>query len=195
MEVDSGLILVAVTPLRTKDVEAKEEQLELFCMDFGENRWYQNCWEEKHKHVACSSSWIRHLLQKLDCLELEKHTMGVCDWIESQTNPHWEIWAFENCNLPPFDPRTIPYWEACLILRDGRQECWNSLGMWQILRITLCSRHQWKISHTSIHRLGECVPPVFVLRFYGPVNPMGSCRAQSVYLTTRLLGRLSPPSG
>ena len=28
-----------------------------------------------------------------------------------------------------------------------------------------------------------------VLRFYGPVNPMGSCRARSVYLTTRLLGR------
>ena len=32
----------------------------------------------------------------------------------------------------------------------------------------------------------------FVLRFYGPVNPMGSCRVQSVYLTTLLLGRLSP---
>ena len=34
-----------------------------------------------------------------------------------------------------------------------------------------------------------------VLRFYGPVNPMRSCRAWSVYLTTRLLGRLSPLSG
>ena len=33
---------------------------------------------------------------------------------------------------------------------------------------------------------------LFVLRFYGPVNPMGSCRARSVYLTTRLLdGRWS----
>ena len=31
---------------------------------------------------------------------------------------------------------------------------------------------------------------LFVLRFYGPVNPMGSRRARSVYLTTRLLGRL-----
>ena len=38
------------------------------------------------------------------------------------------------------------------------------------------------------------VPNLFVLRFYGPVNPMGSCRARSVYLTTRLLGRLSPLS-
>ena len=36
---------------------------------------------------------------------------------------------------------------------------------------------------------------LFVLRFYGPVNPMGSCRARSVYLITRLLGRLSPLSG
>ena len=36
---------------------------------------------------------------------------------------------------------------------------------------------------------------LFVLRFYGPVNPIGSCRAWSVYLTTRLLGRLSPLSG
>ena len=35
---------------------------------------------------------------------------------------------------------------------------------------------------------------LFVLRFYGPVNPLGSCRARSVYLTTHLLGRLSPPS-
>ena len=44
-------------------------------------------------------------------------------------------------------------------------------------------------------RMGMCCVCLFVLRFYGPVNPMGSCRAQSVYLTTRLLGRLSPLSG
>ena len=36
---------------------------------------------------------------------------------------------------------------------------------------------------------------LFVLRFYGPVNPMGSYRVRSVYLTTLLLGRLSPLSG
>ena len=40
-----------------------------------------------------------------------------------------------------------------------------------------------------------CQVCLFVLRFYGPVNPMGSCRARSVYLTTRLLGRLSTLSG
>ena len=32
---------------------------------------------------------------------------------------------------------------------------------------------------------------LFVLRFYGPVNPMGSCQAQSICLITLLLGRLS----
>ena len=53
-------------------------------------------------------------------------------------------------------------------------------------------------SHTLTMRgscnrgLGESL---FVLRFYGPVNPMGSCQVRSVYLTTRLLGRLSPLSG
>ena len=31
-----------------------------------------------------------------------------------------------------------------------------------------------------------------MLRFYGSVNPMGSCPAQSVCLNTLLLGRLSP---
>ena len=36
---------------------------------------------------------------------------------------------------------------------------------------------------------------LFVLMFYGPVNPMGSCRAWSVSLTTHLLGTLSPLSG
>ena len=45
------------------------------------------------------------------------------------------------------------------------------------------------------HTFTEQVSPLFVLKFYGPVNPMGSCRAWSVYLTTRLLGKLSPLSG
>ena len=36
---------------------------------------------------------------------------------------------------------------------------------------------------------------LFVLRFYGPVNLMGSCWARSVYLSTHSQGRLNPPSG
>ena len=48
------------------------------------------------------------------------------------------------------------------------------------------------ISKFCLLKLNFCL---FVLRFYGPVNPMGSFRAWSVYLTTRILGRLSPLSG
>ena len=53
------------------------------------------------------------------------------------------------------------------------------------------------ITHMFLWRNGKC-PKIlytkvfvclFVLRFYGPLNPVGSCRARSVYLTTRLLGR------
>ena len=47
-----------------------------------------------------------------------------------------------------------------------------------------------KSLHTFLGNVG-----LFVLSFYGPVNPIGSCRVRSVYLTTRLLGRLSPLSG
>ena len=48
----------------------------------------------------------------------------------------------------------------------------------------------WRLERAELR---DCF--LFVLRFYGPVIPMGSCRARSVYLTTRLLGRLSPLSG
>ena len=64
----------------------------------------------------------------------------------------------------------------------------------QIVNTPLTEGPMWnlvKIGHAGSNKMFYVV----VLRFYGPVNPMGSCRARSVYLTTRLLGRLSPPSG
>ena len=60
------------------------------------------------------------------------------------------------------------------------------------------SRYKNMGCNLKITKLLDCVligVCLFVLRFYGPVNPMGSCRAQSVYLTTHLLGRFSPLSG
>ena len=48
-------------------------------------------------------------------------------------------------------------------------------------------------SQMTLYKQEKC--DLFVLRFYGPVNPMGSCRVRSVYLTTRLLGRVSPLRG
>ena len=45
---------------------------------------------------------------------------------------------------------------------------------------------------TPVQAANVCL---FVLEFYGPVNPMGSCRARSVDLITLLLSRLNPLSG
>ena len=42
---------------------------------------------------------------------------------------------------------------------------------------------------TEVMSEGNTTSDLFVLRFYGPVNPVGSSRARSVYLATRLLGR------
>ena len=56
----------------------------------------------------------------------------------------------------------------------------------------LLSQKRWNQKSKSIYAHLHTIV-LFVLRFYGPVNPVGSCRAQSVYLTTHLLGRLSPP--
>ena len=47
-------------------------------------------------------------------------------------------------------------------------------------------------SHIAAYVFQDCL---FVLRFYGRVNPIGLCQVQPVYPTTRLLGRLSPLSG
>ena len=47
-------------------------------------------------------------------------------------------------------------------------------------------------SRIMYHCITECL---FVLWFYDPVNPIGSCRVRSVCLTTLLLDRLSPPRG
>ena len=48
------------------------------------------------------------------------------------------------------------------------------------------------ISGQTLHDTSPCL---FVLRFYGPVNQMGSCRARLVHQVTHLLGRFSPLSG
>ena len=59
----------------------------------------------------------------------------------------------------------------------------------------IAKNHFFKIKHSLFRRSAHYAHYLFVLRFYGPINPVGSCRARSVYLTIRLLGRLSPLSG
>ena len=67
-------------------------------------------------------------------------------------------------------------------------------NLWSQCRLNeLIHSIYWKILILILGMSGYVI--LFVLRFYGPVNPMGSCRAWSVDLITRLLGRLSPLSG
>ena len=100
------------------------------------------------------------------------------------------------CRQESVMPTPMPITSKGIKASSGRQEALIRLHRWEYsetcvreppLRLTLNSGWCEK---------GSCLIKVlFVLRFYGPVNPMGSCRARSVYLTTRLLGRLSPLSG
>ena len=83
---------------------------------------------------------------------------------------------------------------------SSKYSCWISLISWHSHFSTdgvLLSKLIWHIEFQSQfgNTIIVCLISLFVLRFYGPVNPMGSCRARSVYLTTRLLDRLSPLSG
>ena len=66
------------------------------------------------------------------------------------------------------------------------------MNLGQAAALDTMKNHAFKVnSGLSVHGLHD----LFVLRFYGQVNLIGSCRARSVYLITRLLGRLSPLSG
>ena len=62
-------------------------------------------------------------------------------------------------------------------------------------QILFSIKNKKNIISLSFAESAHSMVSLFVLRFYGPVNPMGSRRAWSVYLTTRLPGRLSPLSG
>ena len=100
--------------------------------------------------------------------KMKIHLQGLCKWYK---NPDRPTQSDNLCYIPIYPT----------VINDsvnGEQRSWSSCMSLQA-DLGLCYK-------------GVCL---FVLRFYWPVNPMGSCRARSVYLTTRLLGRLSPQSG
>ena len=75
---------------------------------------------------------------------------------------------------------------------------WKSVSFW--FRLNVCMTQiqaescKNQIQAESMYDPDSGWKFVFVLRFYGQVNPLGSCQAQSVYLPTLFLGRLSPLS-
>ena len=110
-----------------------------------------------------------------------------------------EIWRTNNCWMnckqytPWSDERSI--WSGSTLFAHKIQ-----IKICLSYRIFRQSRHKGYL--LKLYKTHEVVPMtislcvcLFVLRFYGPVNPVVSCRARSVYLYTRLLVRLSPLSG
>ena len=64
--------------------------------------------------------------------------MWVCDWYVSQTNPHWDNWAFGKWNLLSIEPTPILFWEVCPISKDGLPIYWISLEydeLWSWYRV------------------------------------------------------------
>ena len=65
----------------------------------------------------------------------------------------------------------------------------QSIHAWDI-----CQTGCWNSTNKKLSQPADWFCLFVVYRFYGPVNPIGSCRARSVYLTNLLLGRLNPLS-
>ena len=100
------------------------------------------------------------------CQQSFSHVVTVCMWQMTKSNQQY-VFIVQN---------------AMHFLSTG---CFQHMFSCRIRKTSIL--FSWKKSYNW-----SCL---FVLRFYGPVNPMGSCRAGSVYLTTCLLGRFSPLSG
>ena len=99
-----------------------------------------------------------------------------------------------NPEARPFIPGGSGVWEGEAVVAPDEEQEQVSVSDESVVQSNGSSSgdDRWSDAQDTLSSLFVCL---FVLRFYGPVNPMGSCRARSVYLTTRLLGRLSPLSG
>ena len=82
----------------------------------------------------------------------------------------------------------------------GRR-CWGGGGdifcifcIFSDYNIHLVAQEKASIKKQDLLRVSKD-EDVFVMRFYGLIYPMGSCRARSGYLTTLLLDRLGSLSG
>ena len=82
-------------------------------------------------------------------------------------------------------------WTVKIQISLGIHVCWSEPFLFN--HKTRASDKE--VMYTSSRLLCQSYCRFVVLRFYSPVNPVGSWWAWSVYLTTLLLCRLSPLSG
>ena len=99
--------------------------------------------------------------------------------------PHIKKLFMSFCGIKNVEADALSWLKNIEILDISYNTALNFKGMHNVL---------YDLANSSL-RILDVFVCLYVLRFYGPVNPIGSCRARSVYLTTRLLGRLSPLSG
>ena len=80
----------------------------------------------------------------------------------------------------------VKYETLCKLIVDSADDNWLYLNFCfpskikTILGKIIQNISKWRLLKNSPSMLSV---KTFVLRFYGPVNPDGSCRAQSIYLT------------
>ena len=104
--------------------------------------------------------------------------------------PDKELFSTKIIDIFLICPRNHMLWTALeMPWRGASNEYTQHLFSWRNKKNTILLVE--KVPYVEICVWTLIVWRVFVLKFYGPVNPMGSCRARSVYLTTRLLGRQS----
>ena len=150
--------------------------------------------------VFCSINWVlsvsgQHMTRlnvRISCFKIidsahDKTYYKMCNqWrlISLRICAVWSVFSDRMCLLQPPGYSKRDEWEPLLYWVDVHADlslCWSHKSDCRVFLV---------LAHILLPTY--CL---FVLRFYGPVNPMGPCRARSVYLTTRLLDRLSPLSG
>ena len=96
----------------------------------------------------------------------------------------------KNGNFKRKHKTVLSLFDLNILLNSGRHQM-----LFKLASLSVSSLRKLDYVANKLYDRKHDLYVLFVLRFYGPVNPVGSCRARSVYLTTHLLGRLSPLCG
>ena len=149
---------------------------------------YLHMLEDNFLHVAANMTWARaqHFLQDCMCPQLRL----ACAPAQSDQNLQsaWRrFWSLTTHRVPYTDSNQTVLMCSLVWILTGHS--YNLVGN-AVCQLICYHSYQCRLRSACIF-----VFCLFVLRFNGLDNPMGSCRAPSVYLTTHLLGRLSPLSG
>ena len=127
---------------------------------------------------------VKHIINTQHCTETKQRAEPFSVFLRYG---HWEQWEqWQNWKQPKFFCRHWCWlffvWHCCSSLQDRCHVLSGSLSY--------CCVY-WILSSTTLTGTRELVG-VFLfslLRFYGLVNPLGSCRVRSVYLTTPFPGQ------